>query len=352
MKQFSSFFDHDEPDIIAAYRQKARDELGDAFEFPSFRYSSFVNMRLPAFSLSAIPKNPEVSVDVSSDKREAIEVTPGIAGLSEELFTTLVARFDGYHAKDGLDALHDAFLNHATIVKLPDNAVFDTPVKITLDSGSETIFSTLFIIGGKNTKAQLVINRKASSIEDSKYSSTEDSKYISTRTCILAQDGAHIDTIIVQGYDGSTVATERNVIIADKDAAVNTTEICIGGAYAKSDFYAELAGEGADSNMKVLYLTTGKQKHNIHTQSRHHAPNTTSDIVTKGVIADKAKALATGNVCIRENAFTSNGYETQSALLLSDTAEADAIPNLEIHNHDVKCSHGSTIGQLDKEQLF
>jgi Fe-S cluster assembly protein SufD len=87
-------------------------------------------------------------------------------------------------------------------------------------------------------------------------------------------------------------------------------------------------------------------------QSCHLAPNTYSNIITKGAIFDSSKALSRGLVRIEKPSFNSNGYETQEALLLSERAEADAIPNLEIYNHDVKCSHGSTIGRLDKEKMF
>ena len=90
----------------------------------------------------------------------------------------------------------------------------------------------------------------------------------------------------------------------------------------------------------------------VYTSSIHNAPNTFSNIITKGVLNHKSKALSRGLVKIQKNAAGSNGYEKQDTLLLTDTAEADAIPNLEIDNNEVKCSHGSTIGQLDAEKMF
>ena len=84
----------------------------------------------------------------------------------------------------------------------------------------------------------------------------------------------------------------------------------------------------------------------------HNAKNTTSKIITKGVLNNKSKALSRSLVKIKENAPKSNGYEKQEALLLSENAEADAIPYLEIDNNDVKCSHSSAVGQIDKDVLF
>ena len=92
--------------------------------------------------------------------------------------------------------------------------------------------------------------------------------------------------------------------------------------------------------------------YDLYTSSLHNAKNTTSKIITKGVLNNESKALSRSLVKIKENAPKSNGYEKQEALLLSKNAEADAIPYLEIDNNDVKCSHSSAVGQIDKDVLF
>ena len=133
---------------------------------------------------------------------------------------------------------------------------------------------------------------------------------------------------------------------------VTVTDILLTKSYIRSHVKHDLVGENSSSNIVAFYLTKGEGICDVYTENVHSAKQTFSDIVTKGVLLDSSKALSRGLVKISENAAHSEGYEQQDALVLSSRAEADAIPNLVIHNHDVKCSHGSTIGQIDEEQLF
>ena len=86
--------------------------------------------------------------------------------------------------------------------------------------------------------------------------------------------------------------------------------------------------------------------------SIHNGPHTWSDIFTKGALTGSSKCLYRGLVKIKENAFGSNGYQKEDTLLLSEDAVADSIPNLEIDNNDVRCTHGASIGKIDMEKMF
>jgi len=90
----------------------------------------------------------------------------------------------------------------------------------------------------------------------------------------------------------------------------------------------------------------------LYTKAVHFAPHTESNLFTRGVVNGTARALSRGLIAIKSNASASKGYEKQDALILSEEAEADAIPNLEIENYDVKCSHGSSVGQIDPESMY
>jgi len=113
-----------------------------------------------------------------------------------------------------------------------------------------------------------------------------------------------------------------------------------------------LNGEGSATNNYGIFFGNEKQQFDLVANSIHNAPNTTSDIFTKGALTDTSKCIYRGLVKIHQNAGGSNGYQKEDTLLLSPDAAADSIPNLEIDNSDVRCTHGATIGRIDREKMF
>src|SRR3989344_1957558 len=185
-----------------------------------------------------------------------------------------------------------------------------------------------------------------------KLSNNDDVSYITDDIRVICKENSKVDIITVQNINKNSINIQRRKSLNQRDSSINWTDVCLGSKYTKSNIVTSLAGQGSNISNTVIFLASDSQKFDIYTASIHKAPQTVSNILTKGVLNNEAKALSRGLVKIEENAFNSNGYEKQEALLLSDKAEADAIPNLEIHNHDVRCTHGSTIGQIDKEKIF
>tara|TARA_Y100000310_G_scaffold172170_2_gene172308 strand:+ start:10263 stop:11348 length:1086 start_codon:yes stop_codon:yes gene_type:complete len=233
-----------------------------------------------------------------------------------------------------------AHANNFIQITIPKNTQLKKPIEIHQHIESGPFISLILIKAEANSKAQILLKKsgKANLVADD--------------TRIITESGAKIDFITLQHLGKDVHNIQRRNSHTGKDSEVNWVDVCLGSGYTKSDIISSLQEPGATSNNKVIYFAKNTQKYDIYTASLHNAPNTYSDIVTKGVLNDSAKALSRGLVKINKNAANSNGYETQDALLLSDKAEADAIPNLEILNHDVKCSHGSTVGQIDEESLF
>ena len=153
---------------------------------------------------------------------------------------------------------------------------------------------------------------------------------------------------VVSADEQTHIVQKRNITASAK---VEMIDVLLSCAYAKLDVMGNIQ-TGGDLDTTVLYYAKNEQLFDIYTESHHTQPHGKSNIVTRGAISDKAKVLSRGLVKISESAFGCAGYEQQDALLLSNTAEADAIPNLEIHNHDVTCSHGSTIGRVNEEDVF
>ncbi|MFC1649055.1 SufD family Fe-S cluster assembly protein, partial [Nanoarchaeota archaeon] len=137
-----------------------------------------------------------------------------------------------------------------------------------------------------------------------------------------------------------------------KDAKIDWFTATIGSKFSKVEVSSSLDRQGASTNNCGLFLGKDSQKFDIYNSVIHKAPNTYSDMNNRGIVMDKSKSIYRGLIRIDENSSNCNGYQTQDTLILSDEAEADAVPNLEIYNNDVKCSHGATIGQIDDEKLF
>ena len=176
--------------------------------------------------------------------------------------------------------------------------------------------------------------------------------FISENTRIIAKKNSKLTFIGFQSLSEDTVVFQSRDIDIHKDARVEMIDVSLGGKYSKLDVKSKLLEEGAEAANSILFMTKGKKVYNGNAESHHLAPNTMSELQTKGVLKDHSRALSRGLVKMGNDSRGSSGHQRQDSLLLSGQAEADAIPKLEIENHDVKCSHGTTIGEPDKEKLF
>ena len=145
--------------------------------------------------------------------------------------------------------------------------------------------------------------------------------------------------------------------------AFNAVKVLSNGAYksfclqkganmARNESYVELSEEGAHATVDGAYIMNGWATIDTTTNIKHLKPHTTSSQLVKGVVGDQAKGVFQGKIHIAPNAIKTEGYQLHKAMLLTDEAEVDVKPELEIFADDVKCSHGSACGELDKEQLF
>ena len=126
----------------------------------------------------------------------------------------------------------------------------------------------------------------------------------------------------------------------------------VGGKKGKIRSQNDRAGPGATSRVTGAYFADGSQHLDYDTFQEHIAPNTTSDFAFKGALRDDSSAVWRGMIRVEKDAQKTNAYQENRSLLLSKTAHADSIPGLEILANDVRCTHGATLGQVDREQLF
>ncbi|OIO68964.1 MAG: Fe-S cluster assembly protein SufD [Zetaproteobacteria bacterium CG12_big_fil_rev_8_21_14_0_65_55_1124] len=137
-----------------------------------------------------------------------------------------------------------------------------------------------------------------------------------------------------------------------RDSNFTSHAIALGASLARLDIAVDLAGPGAACKLDGLYMPTGRQHSDHHTQIDHRAPHCTSREHYRGVLDDRAHGVFNGKVVVHKGASGTDSAQKNANLLLSDKAEIDAKPELVIHHDDVKAAHGCTIGQLDDKQLF
>ncbi len=137
-----------------------------------------------------------------------------------------------------------------------------------------------------------------------------------------------------------------------RDAELQWIQTLLGSRMAKVNAYFDLAGPGARAYVHGFMFGDQRQHFHLHTLQRHLVENTTSDLLIKGCLKDRARSIYQGLIQVSEGAQRTDAYQANRNLLLSDTARADSIPGLEILANDVRCTHGATIGNVDDEQLY
>lgn len=169
---------------------------------------------------------------------------------------------------------------------------------------------------------------------------------------VIAGNHAKVQYVALQQWGEGVrhIATQRT--IAGRDANLDTLVCNLGASVARVDMAASLEGPGARSDMLGLYFAHGAQHFDHNTRQDHKVPHATSDLLYKGALYDKTRAIFRGIIKVFPKAQRTDAYQTNRNLLLSDRAEATSLPNLEIEADDVRCSHAATVGHLDKEELF
>jgi Fe-S cluster assembly protein SufD len=128
--------------------------------------------------------------------------------------------------------------------------------------------------------------------------------------------------------------------------------VSLGSGLGRHSLTVSLAGEQAEATLDGLYVGTGRQHLDHHTELDHRSPRCRSDQYYKGMLDDQARAIFNGKVIVREGAMLTEARQLNKNLLLSTAAKVDTRPQLEILADDVKCAHGATVGQLEEDELF
>jgi Fe-S cluster assembly protein SufD len=273
-----------------------------------------------------------------------------------------VARHLGRHARahdNPFTLLNTAFFEDGVYLELPPRAVVEEPIHLLYVStpgvskdggGALAARPRTLIVAGEASQARVVESFVALGAGTD---GAGGGVYLSSPvTELVAAPGAVVDHYKVQKESRRAFHLAAFQVFQERAANVSSHSISIGGAIARNDLGAVIAGEGGECTLNGLYLGTGDQVIDNHMRVDHDAPHCSSHELYKGVLDGKARAVFSGLIHVHPGAQKTDAKQTNRNLLLSDQALAASNPQLEIFADDVRCTHGSTVGQLDEEAIF
>lgn len=159
-----------------------------------------------------------------------------------------------------------------------------------------------------------------------------------------------IDKLQQESENAFQVATEQVDQAKDSEFTINT--VTLNGGLVRNNLNIRVNGQNCTTNLTGIYVLKGNQLADNHTVVDHKVANCVSNELYKGVMDGKSTAVFNGKVFVRKDAQKINAFQSNANVLISDDATVNSKPELEIYADDVKCSHGSTTGQLDEEAVF
>jgi Fe-S cluster assembly protein SufD len=261
-------------------------------------------------------------------------------GDSHELLGTLVGSEEKF-------AAHNlAEWQHGLLVRVPKDVEVAQPlyVRVTGSAADAAHFWRVLVVAEEGSRLSF--------IEEHASAAPDLAGYSNSVTELFVGDGAKLEYVSIQNLSQETWHFASHRATVGRDAELDWVAGGFGSKKGKIRIQNDLAGQGATSRVTGAYFADGSQHLDYDTLQRHIAPNTTSDFAFKGALRDKARAVWRGMIRVEQDAQKTNAYQENRNLLLSPEAHADSIPGLEIEANDVRCTHGATVSQVDRDELF
>ncbi len=246
---------------------------------------------------------------------------------------------------DYFTRLNDAFTPDPVVVHVPRGVVVERPVVISNHASGEgrAVFPRLVVRLEEGAEAT-VLDRHTSASGDLVLS------------CPVAEfdlaKAARLGYLNVQQLAESAWQIASQLTRVGQDAILTAATAGLGGGYARTRADTRLLGRGAHGDLLALYFADNDQALDFRTYQDHVAADTSSNLLYKGVLGGRSRSVYTGLIRVRPGARGTNAFQTNRNLKLGPDAWAESVPNLEIENNDVKCSHASSVSPVDDEQRF
>lgn len=242
-------------------------------------------------------------------------------------------------------ALHASQMTNGVIVIVPDGVIVEKPINILQQvSGERTaIFPHTLIVAGANANVKVV---------ETFVSADRNETLIVAMNDLVASEGSRLDYIAIQNVNRASKVVQINDTEVGRDARAKSFVLNLGASWVRNEAMSRLIGEGAHSDMLSVNVPFGEQEYDQRTFQHHVSRGAYSDLLYKNSLYDKSKTVFSGLIFVDEGAHDTDAYQTCRNLFMSDEAEANSMPGLEINADQVKCSHGSTSSQVSEEEIF
>jgi Fe-S cluster assembly protein SufD len=288
--------------------------------------------------------------ELSSPPRTSDGVVVGSLGAALAERPELVGRELARHADfraDALTALNTAFIEDGAFIHLPAGAAVEAPIHLLFLSTAEGRASLSqprnLIVAGARSRATVIET----------YAGRPDAVYLTNAvTEISLGQGAQVEHYKLQQESGNAFHIALLQVTQGRDSRFSSHSLALGGALARNEVRTLFASQGGECALNGLYMSSGRQHLDNRTLIDHKSPRCTSRELYKGVADGESHAVFGGRVLVREDAQKTDARQINRNLLLSEGAEIDTRPQLEIFADDVKCAHGAAVGELDEDALF
>ena len=242
-------------------------------------------------------------------------------------------------------ALHEAFIADGAFVHVPRGVEVTEPiVLIHSASGAGTaVFPNTLVIAEDNSKVTVV---------DHFLSNDQFGQFACGANDLYAGHGAKITYTAAQCWSLESLSMQFNSTVVRRDARVQSLNLHLGAKQARHESLSQLQAPGGFSEMLALTVASGSREFDQRTLQIHQAPNTKSDLLYKNALLDKSRTIFSGLIIVDPDAQKTDAYQSNRNLMLSEDAESNSLPGLEIQANDVRCTHGATSAPIDADQAF
>jgi Fe-S cluster assembly protein SufD len=245
-------------------------------------------------------------------------------------------------------ALNTAFVEDGALVYIPDGVSVHEPIYllfITTGHAQVVTHPRVLIVAGADSKATVIQGYESLSADAEPY-------FTNAVTEIVTRPGAALHHYKLQRESANAYHIAATHATLERDSKLASVALDLGGGLVRNDISATLAGSGASVKLDGLYLGDGGRHIDNHTFVDHAVPDTSSDEVYKGILNDASHGVFVGHVLVRPDAQHTAAHQVNKNIVLSDDAEVDSQPKLEIFADDVQCTHGAAVGRLDPNAIF
>lgn len=258
--------------------------------------------------------------------------------------------------------LNDAFAIDPLVVDVQPGAVVADPlvvVHVVSGSTAAATFPRTMVRCGPGAKAavvEIVVDAESSLLGEQDTPPTHlpvtPEHLVVPVTEIAVADDAELSYLAIQSLGAATWQMAHHASTIGARASLRSFAVALGGSYARLRTDSALVGESGTSTLRATFVGRDEQMLDFRTLQDHRAPKTTSDLLFKGAVSDRAHSVYSGMIRMLRGAVRSDAMQTNHNLVLDEGAHADSIPNLDIEENDVRCSHGSTVGPVDEDQRY